>query len=84
MPFNEILAILMLVAFFVLLLAGIPVALTLATAGLGVRLSRLRAAAVPSAAEPHLRRGDELHPDRHAAVRVHGRDAGKIASWPKT
>ena len=33
MPFNEILAILMLVAFFVLLLAGIPVALTLATAG---------------------------------------------------
>ena len=34
MPFNEILAILMLVSFFVLLLAGIPVALTLATAGL--------------------------------------------------
>jgi len=34
MPFNEILAILMLVAFFVLLLAGIPVAVTLATAGL--------------------------------------------------
>ena len=34
MPFTEILAILMLVAFFVLLLAGIPVALTLATAGL--------------------------------------------------
>ena len=30
MPFNEILAILMLVAFFVLLLAGIPVAVTLA------------------------------------------------------
>ena len=34
MPLNEILAILMLVAFFVLLLAGIPVAVTLATAGL--------------------------------------------------
>ena len=34
MPFNEILAILMLVGFFVLLLAGIPVALTLATTGL--------------------------------------------------
>src|SRR5262245_63562394 len=34
MPFNEILAILMLVSFFVLLMAGIPVALTLATAGL--------------------------------------------------
>src|SRR6266542_4980420 len=34
MPVNEILAILMLVAFFVLLMAGIPVALTLATAGL--------------------------------------------------
>ena len=34
MPFNELLAILMLVAFFVLLLAGIPVALTLATTGL--------------------------------------------------
>ena len=34
MPFNEILAIAMLVAFFVLLLAGIPVALTLATTGL--------------------------------------------------
>src|SRR5262245_33702876 len=33
MPFNEILAILMLVSFFVLLMAGIPVALTLATAG---------------------------------------------------
>ena len=33
MPFNELLAILMLVSFFVLLLAGIPVALTLATAG---------------------------------------------------
>ncbi len=34
MPGNEILAILMLVSFFVLLMAGIPVALTLATAGL--------------------------------------------------
>ena len=34
MPFNELLAILMLVSFFVLLLAGIPVALTLATSGL--------------------------------------------------
>ena len=34
MPFNELLAILMLVGFFVLLLAGIPVALTLATTGL--------------------------------------------------
>jgi tripartite ATP-independent transporter DctM subunit len=34
MPLNEILAILMLVSFFVLLMAGIPVALTLATAGL--------------------------------------------------
>jgi tripartite ATP-independent transporter DctM subunit len=34
MPMNEILAIGMLVAFFVLLMAGIPVALTLATAGL--------------------------------------------------
>jgi tripartite ATP-independent transporter DctM subunit len=34
MPWNEVLAILMLVSFFVLLLAGIPVALTLATAGL--------------------------------------------------
>jgi tripartite ATP-independent transporter DctM subunit len=34
MPINEILAIGMLVAFFVLLMAGIPVALTLATAGL--------------------------------------------------
>lgn len=34
MPFNEILAILMLAAFFVLLLAGIPVAVTLATTGL--------------------------------------------------
>ena len=33
MPLNEILAILMLVSFFVLLMAGIPVALTLATAG---------------------------------------------------
>ncbi len=34
MPMNEILAIGMLIAFFVLLMAGIPVALTLATAGL--------------------------------------------------
>jgi tripartite ATP-independent transporter DctM subunit len=34
MPFNELLALLMLVAFFVLLMGGIPVALTLATAGL--------------------------------------------------
>ncbi len=34
MPFNEILAVLMLLSFFVLLLAGIPVALTLATTGL--------------------------------------------------
>ena len=34
MPMNEILAIGMLVAFFVLLMVGIPVALTLATAGL--------------------------------------------------
>ena len=34
MPAAEILAILMLVSFFVLLMAGIPVALTLATAGL--------------------------------------------------
>lgn len=34
MPFNEILSLLMLVGFFVLLLAGIPVALTLATTGL--------------------------------------------------
>jgi tripartite ATP-independent transporter DctM subunit len=33
MPANEILAILMLVSFFVLLMAGIPVALTLAAAG---------------------------------------------------
>ena len=33
MPLNEILAILMLVSFFVLLMAGIPVALTLAVAG---------------------------------------------------
>ena len=80
MPFNELLALLMLVSFFVLLMAGIPVALTLATAGLGVRLYRLRAAAVQPAAEPHLRRGDELHADRHAAVRVHGRDAGEIAA----
>src|SRR4051812_16262194 len=34
MPWSEVLAILMLVSFFVLLLAGIPVAVTLATAGL--------------------------------------------------
>ena len=34
MPFNELLAILMLVSFFVLLMAGIPVALTLAISGL--------------------------------------------------
>ncbi|MBI3709952.1 MAG: TRAP transporter large permease subunit [Proteobacteria bacterium] len=34
MPTNEILAILMLISFFVLLIGGIPVALTLATAGL--------------------------------------------------
>ena len=34
MPFNELLALLMLVAFFALLMAGIPVALTLATSGL--------------------------------------------------
>ena len=34
MPSNEILAILMLVGFFALLLAGIPVALTLAASGL--------------------------------------------------
>jgi TRAP-type mannitol/chloroaromatic compound transport system permease large subunit len=34
MPLNEVLALLMLVSFFVLLMAGIPVALTLATAGL--------------------------------------------------
>jgi TRAP-type mannitol/chloroaromatic compound transport system permease large subunit len=33
MPLNEILAILLLVSFFVLLMAGIPVALTLASAG---------------------------------------------------
>ena len=33
MPLNEILAILMLASFFILLIAGIPVALTLATAG---------------------------------------------------
>ena len=39
---TEILAILMLVSFFVLLMAGIPVALTLATVRLRVRLSRLR------------------------------------------
>ena len=34
MPYVEILAILMLASFFVLLMAGIPVALTLATTGL--------------------------------------------------
>jgi tripartite ATP-independent transporter DctM subunit len=34
MPVSEILAILMLVSFFVLLIAGVPVAITLATAGL--------------------------------------------------
>ena len=34
MPFNELLALLMLVSFFVLLMAGIPVALTLAISGL--------------------------------------------------
>jgi tripartite ATP-independent transporter DctM subunit len=34
MPWNETLALLMLVSFFVLLMAGIPVAMTLATAGL--------------------------------------------------
>ena len=34
MPLNEVLAILMLASFFALLMAGIPVALTLATAGL--------------------------------------------------
>ena len=33
MPMNELLALLMLVSFFGLLMAGIPVALTLATAG---------------------------------------------------
>src|SRR5262245_54079249 len=33
MPFNELLALLMLVSFFVLLMAGIPVALTLAVSG---------------------------------------------------
>ena len=33
MSFTEVLAILMLVAFFVLLMAGVPVALTLATTG---------------------------------------------------
>ena len=46
---------------------------------LGVRLYRLRSTAVPSAAQPHLRRRHQLHPDRDAAVRLHGRDAGKIA-----
>jgi tripartite ATP-independent transporter DctM subunit len=34
MAFNELLAVMMLVSFFVLLLAGLPVALTLATSGL--------------------------------------------------
>ncbi|HWM45932.1 MAG TPA: TRAP transporter large permease subunit [Xanthobacteraceae bacterium] len=34
MPFNELLALLLLASFFVLLMAGIPVALTLATSGL--------------------------------------------------
>ncbi|HEY8268562.1 MAG TPA: TRAP transporter large permease subunit, partial [Xanthobacteraceae bacterium] len=33
MPFTEVLAILMLISFFALLMAGVPVGLTLATAG---------------------------------------------------
>jgi TRAP-type mannitol/chloroaromatic compound transport system permease large subunit len=59
MPFTEILAILMLVSFFAMLMAGMPVGLTLAVSGIRLRLSRLRAAAVQPPAAPHLRRGDQ-------------------------
>ena len=74
----EILAVLMLVSFFVLLMAGVPVALTLATSGFVFGLSRLRPAAVQPAAAPHLRRGHELDAARDPAVRVHGHDAGAL------
>ena len=80
MPLNEILAILMLVAFFVLLLAGIPVAVTLATAGLVFGYIGFGPLLFHLLAQSHLRRGHQLHPDRDAAVRVHGSDAGKIAA----
>ena len=83
MPFNEILAILMLVGVLRPAAGGHPGRADAGDHRSGVRLYRLRPAAVQSAAKPHLRRGDELHADRHAAVRLHGRDAGEIASSPK-
>ena len=78
MPFVEVLAILMLVSFFVLLMAGIPVGLTLATAGFVFGYLGFGIAAVQPAAAPHFWGGHELHPARDPAVRVHGRDAGEI------
>ena len=74
----EVLSTLMLVAFFVLLLAGIPVGLTLATTGFvfgylgfGMDLFNLL---------PHRIFGvvTNYYAARHSAVRVHGRDAGEI------
>ena len=74
-PFNELLALLMLVSFFVLLLAGVPVAITLATSGLifgyigfGPLLFNLLPNRIFGVVTNYT-----LH--RHAAVRVHGRDA---------
>ena len=80
MPFNEMLAILMLVSFFVLLLAGIPVALTLATSGFVFGYLGFGTLLFNLLPQPHLRRGDQLHAARDPAVRVHGHDAGEIAA----
>ena len=46
----------------------------------GVRLSRLRIAAVQSVAAPHLRRRHQRHAARHPALRLHGHDAGAVAA----
>ena len=84
MPYVEILAILMLVSFFVLLMAGIPVALTLATTGLFFGYLGFGSLLFNLLPGPHLRRGDQLHAAGDPAVRLHGHDAGEIASSPKT
>ena len=57
---QELLAILMLVSFFVLLLAGIPVGMTLAVSGFVFGFLGFGTTAVQPAAASHLRRGDQL------------------------
>ena len=84
MPLAEILAVLMVVAVVAALMAGYPVALTLAGVSLAFAVVRARHRRHElrhprRAAAAHLRRHDQRRAAGHPAVHLHGRDAGALA-----